>query len=139
MLLFAAFVSVLTRVLFGLGPALRSTRASVAPALKNEASMERLRGFHVRDLLVAAQVAMSVLLLVGSVLVVRSLQRALSVPLGAEIRRIAPDRVRELRELDRRQAEIFRDRRLLTPRAQSTLLKGLLRQTGIRKSMGFDQ
>jgi predicted permease len=88
-LLFAGLVSVLTGVLFGLGPALRSTRGSLAPALKNEAVMERLRGFHVRDFLVAAQVAMSVLLLVGSVLVVRSLQRALNVPLGFEPRHAA--------------------------------------------------
>jgi predicted permease len=88
-LLFAALVSVLTGILFGLGPALRSTRGSLAPALKNEAVMEHLRSFHVRDVLVAMQVAMSVLLLVGSVLVVRSLQHALNVPLGFEPRQAA--------------------------------------------------
>jgi RNA polymerase sigma factor (sigma-70 family) len=55
------------------------------------------------------------------------------------IRRIAPDRLRELRELDRRHAEIFRDQPLLTPRDQSTLLKELLQQSGIRKTMGLDQ
>jgi RNA polymerase sigma factor (sigma-70 family) len=56
-----------------------------------------------------------------------------------EIRRIAPDRLRELRELDRLHAEIFREQPLLAPRDQSILLKELLRQTGIRKSMGLDQ
>lgn len=56
-----------------------------------------------------------------------------------EIRRGAPDRFRELRELERRHAEIFRDQPLLTPRDHSTLLKELLQQTGIRKIMGLDQ
>jgi predicted permease len=50
---------------------------------------ERLRRFQLRDALVSAQVALSVLLLVGSVLVVRSLQRALTVPLGFEPRHVA--------------------------------------------------
>jgi RNA polymerase sigma factor (sigma-70 family) len=56
-----------------------------------------------------------------------------------EIGRLAPDRFRELRKLERRHAEIFRGQPLLTPRDHSTLLKELLQQTGIRKIMGLDQ
>jgi RNA polymerase sigma factor (sigma-70 family) len=56
-----------------------------------------------------------------------------------EIGRLAPDRFRELRELERRHAEIFRDQPLLTPRDHSTLLRELLQQTGVRKMMGLDQ
>ncbi|HUI57827.1 MAG TPA: ABC transporter permease [Bryobacteraceae bacterium] len=85
-MLFAMLASLVTGVLFGLAPALQSVRTALAPALKNEAVAERLRRFHLRDLLVAAQVAMSVVLLVGSVLVVRSLQHALSLNLGFEPR-----------------------------------------------------
>jgi predicted permease len=85
-LAFAAVASIVTGVLFGLAPALASTRVALAPALKNEAVAERLRRFHPRDVLVAAQIALSVVLLVGSVLVVRSLQHALTLNLGFEPR-----------------------------------------------------
>ncbi len=88
-MLFAAAVSVLTGILFGLAPALQSTSPQLAPALKNEAVAERLRKFQLRDVLIAAQVALSVLLLVGSVLVVRSLQHALTVPLGFDPQHVA--------------------------------------------------
>jgi predicted permease len=83
-LLFAAAVSLITGVLFGLAPAFESARSSLAPALKNEAVAERLRRFHPRDALVVAQIALSVTLMVGSVLVVRSLENALTVRLGFE-------------------------------------------------------
>ncbi len=88
-MLFAAVASVITGIIFGLAPALQSTRAELAPALKNEAVAERLRRFALRDLLVTAQVAMSVVLIVASVLVVRSLQHALTLPLGFEPRHAA--------------------------------------------------
>ncbi len=88
-MIFAAVASLLTGVLFGLAPALQSTRAQLAPALKNEAVSERLRRFPVRDILVAAQVALSVVLLAGSVLVIRSLQHVLSLNLGFEPRHAA--------------------------------------------------
>jgi predicted permease len=88
-MLFAALASLATGVLFGLAPALQSTSAELAPALKNEAVAERLRRFPIRDILVAAQVALSVVLLFGSVLVVRSLQHVLSLNLGFEPRHAA--------------------------------------------------
>ncbi len=88
-MVFAAVASLLTGLLFGLAPALQSTRASLSSALKSEALIEKLRRFHLRDALVAAQVALSVVLLIGSVLVVRSLQHALSLNLGFEPRHAA--------------------------------------------------
>ncbi len=81
-LLFAAAVSLFTALLFGLVPALQSTSARLSGAIKNEAPSEKLRRLNLRDLLVTAQVALSVVLLIGSILVVRSLQHALSVSLG---------------------------------------------------------
>src|SRR5580698_6175929 len=83
-LLFAAVVSLVTGIVFGLVPALQSTRASLAGAMRNEAPSEKLRRVNLRDLLVTSQVALSVVLLIGSVLVVRSLQHALSLRLGFE-------------------------------------------------------
>jgi len=83
-LLFAAAVSLFTGLLFGLVPALQSTRATLAGAMRNDAPSDKLRRVNLRDLLVTAQVALSVVLLIGSVLVVRSLQHALSLRLGFE-------------------------------------------------------
>jgi predicted permease len=80
--LFALMVSVLTTLLFGLLPALQATRTNLAGALKNEAISERLRHWQLRDYMVATQVGLSAVLLVCSVLVVRSLQRALDAPIG---------------------------------------------------------
>jgi predicted permease len=81
-LLFTAVVTLLTGILFGLAPALQSTRATLAGAIKNDAPSEKLRRLNLRDILVTTQVALSVVLLVGSILVVRSLQHALSLNLG---------------------------------------------------------
>jgi len=81
-LLFTAVVSVLTGLLFGLAPALQATRAGLLGAIKNEAPSERFRRLNLRDVLVTTQVALSVVLLIGSILVVRSLQHAVSLNLG---------------------------------------------------------
>ncbi|HVO97626.1 MAG TPA: ABC transporter permease [Bryobacteraceae bacterium] len=88
-LVFAAISSLLTAVLFGLAPALQTTRESLAGAIKNDAPSERFRRFSLRDALVATQVALSVVLLIGSILVVRSLQHALNMNLGFEPRHAA--------------------------------------------------
>ena len=61
---------------------MQATRANLSGALKNEAISERLRHWQLRDYMVATQVGLSTLLLVCSVLVVRSLQRALEAPIG---------------------------------------------------------
>jgi predicted permease len=81
-LLFATAVSLLSALLFGLAPALQSTRAGLVEAIKNIAPSDKLRRLNLRDILVTVQVALSVVLLIGSILVVRSLQHALSVNLG---------------------------------------------------------
>jgi predicted permease len=83
-LLFTTVVTLLTGLLFGLAPALQSARASLVGAIKNEAPSEKLRRLNLRDILVTTQVALSVVLLIGSILVVRSLQHALSLRLGFE-------------------------------------------------------
>ena len=83
--LFALAVSAGTVLLFGLLPALQSTKADLVPALKNEAATPRIRHWHLRDYMVASQVCLSVLLLFCAVLVVKSLQRSLNAPLGFEL------------------------------------------------------
>ena len=81
-LCFAAAVALATTILFGLTPALEAVRTDVIPSLKNEPVSTRFRRWSVRDFLVGGQVALSVILVICSVLVVRSLQRALTLNLG---------------------------------------------------------
>jgi predicted permease len=80
-LFFTVAVCAVTTLLFGLAPAIQSARVDLVPALKNQIS-ERFRRVQARDLLVGAQVTLSVVLLVGTVLVVRSLQRAVTIDVG---------------------------------------------------------
>jgi len=73
---FTGGLAILTMLLFGLAPALQSTRPDPAPALKNETGSLSLapRQIGARRLLVFAQIALSVLLLIGAGLFARSLQ-----------------------------------------------------------------
>ena len=52
-------LSAATAVLFGLLPAIQSTKTDLVPALKNEAGGARFRYWHLRDYMVAAQVSIS--------------------------------------------------------------------------------
>lgn len=82
---FSLAVTLLAGVLFGLAPAIQGTNPDVAPTLRDEsAGGGRARGAELRNLLVMAQVAVSVVLLVGAGLFLRSLQasRGLSPGFG---------------------------------------------------------
>ncbi len=73
---FAIAVSLLTGVIFGLVPAMQSTKPDVAPTLKDTVGGVVGGGTHVRvrKVLVAAQVMLSLLLLIGAGLFIRSLR-----------------------------------------------------------------
>ncbi len=78
-----AALSLLTAVLFGLAPALQATRKDVISALRSGRSGEGRRGSGALRLgLVSTQVALCVVLLVGSGLFLRSLRSALGADLG---------------------------------------------------------
>ena len=79
---FTIAVAVLATFLFGLTPALAAIRIDLIPSLKNEPVSTRFRRWSARDILVTGQIALSVLLVICSVLVVRSLQHALTLKLG---------------------------------------------------------
>ena len=72
---FTVILSMLTGTLFGLLPALQATKPALAPALKDESALGGYRRSRLRNALVVAQVALSLVLLVAAGLVVRSLQR----------------------------------------------------------------
>jgi predicted permease len=73
-LAFTLGISVLTGVIFGLAPALQSTRPDLAGTLKDQVgSIAGGTSVALRKCLVAAQVALSLLLLIGAGLFIRSL------------------------------------------------------------------
>ena len=84
MLGFTLCVTALTGVLFSLAPALQATRPDLIPALKNEtvAVVRGSRPWELRRLLVILQVALSLVLLVGAGLFVRSLRNLKAVDKG---------------------------------------------------------
>jgi predicted permease len=90
-LAFAAAVSMVTGLVFGLAPALRATRASVSHALKEgdgDSGARVTHAFSGRRLLVVAEVALALVLLAGSGLMLRSLGKLLSVDAGFDPRNV---------------------------------------------------
>jgi putative ABC transport system permease protein len=82
-LIFALLASVGTGLLFGLIPALQSSNFDFTPALKDEVpSWRGERRFVFRDLLVVLQVAVSLVVLVGAGLFVRSLRQLQRIDVG---------------------------------------------------------
>ncbi len=80
---FTAAVATLTGIVFGLAPAFRSARVDVTPALKESAgSQAGSKRFRLSSSLVVAQVGLSVLVLVGSGLLVRTLVNLKSIDPG---------------------------------------------------------
>jgi predicted permease len=82
-LTFTFAVTLLTGVLFGLAPALRSTRVSLSETLKEGGRSLVGSGSHrLRNLLVVAEMALSLILLIGAGLLVRSFMRVQQVEPG---------------------------------------------------------
>jgi predicted permease len=85
-LVFNFALSLLTGLLFGLVPALRSTQPSLAPTLKDQVGAVVGGGsMRLRKGLVIAQVTISILLLVGAGLFIRSLRNLRLLDLGLKI------------------------------------------------------
>jgi putative ABC transport system permease protein len=83
-LLFALVVSIGSAVIFGTAPALRSARAA---ALQSWSATHRTKS-GLRSVLVSAQIAVSLMLLTGAGLLLRSLWKLENVPLGMESDRV---------------------------------------------------
>ena len=84
---FSAALSLAAGILFGLAPALQSTRADVAQALRDETAAVAGGGkAPLRHALAVTQIALSVLLLVSAGLLVRSVRNVRFVDTGFEAR-----------------------------------------------------
>jgi len=95
---FTATVSLFTGIIFGLSPALRSTRLDLTPALKASdarelgtapgTSVRQVRRIGIGKTLIVAQVSLSLLLLVGAGLFVRTLINLENVNAGFDERNL---------------------------------------------------
>jgi predicted permease len=87
-LAFTLGVSVITGIVFGLAPALQASRLDIVMALKSEdAQRAGSRRSRLRAVFVTAQVTLSVVLLVGAGLFIRSLQSANTIDPGFRVER----------------------------------------------------
>jgi putative ABC transport system permease protein len=84
---YTSALSILTAVAFGLTPAWQATRFDLVQALKREGGLfgRRLARSRFRGALVVAQVAVSLVLLIGAGLFVRALRQAMNLQPGFDI------------------------------------------------------
>ena len=82
-LAFAALASIVTGILFGLAPAWQASRAGVSTVLKEGGrSSSTSGGRWVRSALLVAEVALSIILLTGAILLLRSFDKLVNVNPG---------------------------------------------------------
>ena len=81
---FAALVSIVTGIVFGLAPALHASRTNLNDALSTRAGglAGRVRGIEMRGVFVVVQLALSIVLLIGAGLLSRTLVKLQQVDLG---------------------------------------------------------
>jgi len=89
-LLFTFAISVLTGILFGLGPALQASAAPANGALKtgSQHSTGPLSNSRLRDLLAVTEIALALVLLVGAGLLMRSFVKLITINPGFEARHV---------------------------------------------------
>jgi len=85
---FTGLVAMLTGILFGIAPALQTTRPNVGPTLKDQATNVLGGQARLRKVLVGSQIALSLLLLIGAALFIRTLDNLLKVDIGFETGRL---------------------------------------------------
>ena len=90
---FALLLSLLAGTLAGLLPALRASRGELSPALRSGDNRSTGTGERVRALLLASEAALSVVLLIGAALLVRSFITLANVDPGYDARNVLTARI----------------------------------------------
>ena len=131
-------LSVLTGVLFGAMPAWRASRTDVLVSLREQSRSSTSRG-GARSVLLAAQVALSLVLLAGTGLFARSLAAALDRPLGFDVRNVMTATVNlSLAQYPKERALAFYgdalERVRALPEVQSVAWSSMIPTRGLRMS-----
>jgi predicted permease len=141
-LLFSTAMSLVTGIVFGIAPALRAADTKAYDPLKDSArGSSSGSGHRLRSILVVAEIALAVVLLVGAGLTARSLQHVLEVNPGFRVERLLTSRISLPASQYRDRASTARffteveDRVRALPAVESAGLTTLLPMTG-RNSSG---
>jgi predicted permease len=116
---FAVLISCTSSLIFGFVPALRTSNVDLAGVMKDDLSPRGGSRGRLRSMLVASQVAVSLLLLVGAALVMRSLDAARTANVGFDEQHVAVAMI-ELQSsgYDEDRGRVFYEQVLDTLRAQ---------------------
>jgi putative ABC transport system permease protein len=142
-LTFTFALSILTGLFFGLAPALQASRQDLVPSLKEEVSATwGRRRFTLRNLLVVAQVGLSLVLLIGAGLFLRSLNNAQRINPGFEADKIlnAQLNINLLRYTTNQGREFYRrviDQVEALPGVESATLARVVPLSGLGRSSNF--
>lgn len=140
---FSLLLSIATAVVFGLVPALKASRPNVVPALRDAADTEnRGRRFGLKQGLVVAEVALSLLLLIAGGLFVRSLQTTQQIDPGFDAEKLvsAPLQINLLRYTTVQGREFYRqivERVERLPGVESATLARVAVLTGGARVLSF--
>jgi putative ABC transport system permease protein len=143
-LLFSIVLSLIAGLVFGVAPALKASRPGLVPALKGASSEGNggERRYDLQKLLVVAEVALAVLLLIPAGLFVRSLQAAHALDPGFDAEKLvsAPLDVNLLRYTNEQEREFYRtlvERAERLPGVESAAVARLAVMTGDGRIMGL--
>src|ERR1700754_253468 len=136
---YAFLISLITGVVFGLAPAIESTKSNLIAALRTTGSRPRVTRSHLRNLLVIGQVAVSLVLLIGAGLLVRGLQQAQSAELGFDQKNLlvlSLDRATQHQD-EARTTPLYAqlsERLKVLPGVESVSLAGVVPFAGVREA-----
>jgi predicted permease len=143
-LLFSIVLSVMAGLVFGVAPALKASRPGLVPALKGASSESNDGGrrYDSQKVLVVAEVALAVLLLIPAGLFVRSLQAAHALDPGFDVEKLvsAPLDANLLRYTNEQEREFYRtlvERAERLPGVDSVAVARLAVMTGDGRIMGL--
>src|SRR6266403_632274 len=130
-LAFTATVALLTAILFGLLPAVQSTRVALTSAMKGRQALEieRPSRFPSRKWIVASQLALSLVLLVAAGLMLRSFAKLAALDLGFDRNNVL------IVGTDLQAVKLSQDQRLSTVEAIETRLRDLPGVVSVGRSM----
>ena len=139
---FTALTTLVAGLIFGIFPALQSSKAELVPVLKEEGGVagQRERRFTFRSLLVVSQLALAIVVLIGAGLCVKSLRNLLAIDPGykAETLLVVPLELDE-KKYDEARGRVFQhhlNARLETLPGVEAVSYGLMMPFSGGRSMG---